>query len=197
MTAELYEHEDIGKDEKDVSVRRAFRGLLPFLAAHKKGLALCLLLLVAVTAMTLAWPWLIQQAIDKILRGQLDRPAAERDFSPLVKVGLTVVLLQIASLALMYIQRVKLETIGQNVMLDLKRKLFDHILSLDVSYFDKNPVGRVMARVESDTESLRMLFTNTVVLIVGDVVLIVGILGVMFYHHPRLALVLSLSLPAL
>jgi len=112
----------------------------------------------------------------------------------LVTVGL-IGLIQITTLALQYVQRIKLETIGQNIMVDLKRKLFDHILSLDVSFFDKNPVGRLMARVESDTESLRMLFTNTVVLVVGDMILITGIFAVMFYYSWRLASILIMILP--
>lgn len=197
MTAELYENEKISREEKDTSIRQAFGGLLPFLAKHKKSLAFCLALLVAVTGLSLTWPWLIQTAIDGPLRTQLEVPSEQRDFMPLVWIGLAVVLIQVVSVLLMYTQRVKLETIGQNVMLDLKKKLFDHILSLDVSYFDRNPVGRIMARVESDTESLRMLFTNTVVILVGDVVLITGILGVMFYHNWKLALILAGFMPAL
>ncbi len=197
MTADLYENEKISKEEKDVSIRQAFGALVPFLAKHTKGLAFCLVLLIGVTAMSLTWPWLIQTAIDGPLRTQLEIPADQRDFMPLVWIGLAVVLIQVLSVILMYTQRVKLETIGQNVMLDLKKKLFDHILSLDVSYFDRNPVGRIMARVESDTESLRMLFTNTVVILVGDVVLITGILGVMFYHNWKLALILAGFMPAL
>jgi ATP-binding cassette subfamily B protein len=99
------------------------------------------------------------------------------------------------TLVLQYIQRVRLEIIGQDVMVDLKQKLFNHILSLDVSFFDRNPVGRLMARIETDTESLRMLFTNTVVLIVGDIILVVGIFGLMFYFSWRLALILVTIMP--
>jgi ABC-type multidrug transport system fused ATPase/permease subunit len=96
-----------------------------------------------------------------------------------------------------YWQRVKLEIVGQDIMLKLKEKLFDHIMSLDVSFFDKNPVGRLMARIESDTESLRLLFTFTVVAVVGDIVLMTGIYIVMFIMSWKLALVLLLFVPVL
>ena len=76
-------------------------------------------------------------------------------------------------------------------MLKLKQRIFRHMLSLDVTFFDKNPVGRLMARVESDTESLRLLFTNTVVLVVADLLVLVGVYSVMFYYSPGLTSVLA------
>jgi len=127
----------------------------------------------------------------------LDKEGSQRGFNSILWIGLGIVIIQILTLILQYWQRIKLETIGQHIMLDLKTKIFDHMLSLDISFFDKNPVGRLMARIESDAESLRMLFTNTVVLVVGDIVLMVGIYGIMFYTNWRIALVLGAFVPIL
>ena len=197
MTADFYENERISDKEQDVSVSQAFGRLTPFLAKHKKGLMICLGLLIAVTVFKLAGPKLIQEVINGPIKGQLELPRAARDFSQVLWIGLAIVGIYIVTLVLQYVQRVKLEIIGQDIMLSLKRKLFDHILSLDVSFFDKNPVGRLMARVESDTESLRMLFTNTVVLVVGDLILMIGIYAVMMFANWRLALVLFSFIPVL
>ncbi len=187
MTGELYEDEKIKPEEKAIRSRKAFAKLLPLLKAHTRGLLVCLFLLAGGTLLSIYWPILLKRAMDIDIKNG--------DFNGLlVTVGL-IGLIQITTLALQYVQRIKLETIGQNIMVDLKRKLFDHILSLDVSFFDKNPVGRLMARVESDTESLRMLFTNTVVLVVGDMILITGIFAVMFYYSWRLASILIMILP--
>jgi ATP-binding cassette subfamily B protein len=93
-----------------------------------------------------------------------------------------------------YIQRVQLETIGQDIITALKRRCFDHITGLNVNFFDRNPVGRLMSRVESDGESLRQMFASIVVMIVGDVLLVVGMLSIMFYANWRLTLlVLSVA----
>jgi ATP-binding cassette subfamily B protein len=112
-----------------------------------------------------------------------------------VYLAVAIALIQIGTIVLQYFMRVKLEIIGQDVMLALKQRLFDHILSLDISFFDKHPVGRLMARVESDTESLRLLFTNTVVLVVADLLLLAGIYAVLFYYNWRMAAVLLVSIP--
>ncbi len=187
MTGDLYEHEQINSEEKAISSKKAFARLLPFLKNHFRGLIFCLLLLAGATVLSLYWPILLKRALDVNIKNN--------DLHGLIITVLMIGGIQITTLVLQYVQRIKLETIGQNIMVDLKRKLFDHILSLDVSFFDRNPVGRLMARVESDTESLRMLFTNTVVLLIGDLILIVGIFAVMFYYSWRLALILSMLAP--
>lgn len=187
MNSELYENEQVNAQEKTVKSRQAFAKLLPLLKPHKRPLLFCLFLLAGATLLSLYWPILLKRALDVDIKSS--------DFQGLLVTALGIGLLQASALALQYIQRIKLETIGQGVMVDLKRKLFDHILSLDISFFDRNPVGRLMARIESDTEALRMLFTNTVVLLVGDLLLMVGIYAVMFYYSWQLTLILLAVVP--
>jgi len=187
MNNEFYENEQISPQEKTIRSRKAFAKLLPFLKPHTRMLLVCFFFLAGATLLSLYWPILLKRALDVDL--------ANRDFKGLIVTTLGIGLIQAVALALQYVQRIKLETIGQGVMVDLKRKLFDHILSLDISFFDRNPVGRLMARIESDTEALRMLFTNTVVLLVGDLLLMVGIYAVMFYYSWRLTLILLAVVP--
>jgi ATP-binding cassette subfamily B multidrug efflux pump len=187
MSNEFYVDEEMTSVEQNLNSKEAFTKLLPLLKKHKLSLLFCLLLLAGATILSLYWPILLKKAIDVNIKNS--------DFNGLVLTVLVIGLIQIIALSLQYIQTIRLETIGQDVMVELKQKLFNHILSLNVSFFDKNPIGRLMARIESDTESLRMLFTNTVVMIVGDMILIMGIFGVMFYHSWRLTLILATIIP--
>lgn len=196
MSAAFYDDEKQSWEE-DFTFGDAVRGLVPMVAAHKKRLAICLILLLGGTAASLSWPWIVQRAIDGPLSEELAKSEEQRRFSGIALLGVAVLVLQIVAVILTYLQRVRLEVIGQDVMLSLREKLFAHILSLDIEFFDDNPVGRLMSRVESDTESLRLLFTNTVVLIVGDIFMILGIWAVMFVTEPRLALVVFLVFPFL
>ncbi len=195
MSKDLYIDEKLSGIEADIGIAEAFKRLLPFLKEQRRKLTLAMFLLGGVTGFSLLWPILVQQAIDGPLLKQLELPAYARDYTPIILFGMAVVVIQLSTIVMQYWQRVKLEIVGQDIMLKLKEKLFDHILALDVSFFDKNPVGRLMARIESDTESLRLLFTFTVVAIVGDVVLMSGIYLVMFIKEWRLALVLLLFAP--
>jgi ATP-binding cassette subfamily B multidrug efflux pump len=187
MIGDFYADEKINSREKAISSRKAFARLIPFLKNHIGGLLFCLFLLMTATALSLYWPILLKKAMDVNIKNS--------DFNGLIMTVILIGLIQGSTLVLQYFQQIRLETIGQHIMVKLKRKLFDHILSLDVSYFDKHPVGRLMARIESDTEALRMLFTNTVVLLIGDAILIVGIFAVMYYYSWRLALILSMIGP--
>lgn len=197
MSSDFYHDEDTSPEERDIRLSTAFKKLLPLLAVHKWPLLSCLGLLAAATGLSLVWPILVKQGIDGPLTDQLQLPGSARDFTPLIWIGLAMLAAQILTLIFQFIQRVWLEKIGQSVMLDLKERLFDHILSQDITFFDRHPVGRLMARVESDTESLRLLFTNTVVLVLGDLLLMIGIYAVMFYTNWRLALVMALAVPVL
>ncbi|MBI5267281.1 MAG: ABC transporter ATP-binding protein, partial [candidate division Zixibacteria bacterium] len=170
-----------------VSNGQAFRALLPYVREHAWGLGGCLILLAIATGLSLYWPVLLRQALDVNI--------VEKDVRGLVWTVGQIALIQVMTLALQYVQRIRLEIIGQTVMVELKQKIFGHLLTQDVVFFDRNPVGRLLARVESDTESLRVLFTNTAVLIVGDILLIAGIFGLMLHYSWQLALVLSCFVP--
>lgn len=187
MTSDFYENEQINENERQISYKEAFTKLLPLLKDHSKGLWLCLFLLAGSTVFSLYWPILLKKALDVDI--------ANSDFNALLWTVGSIGLIQVVTIILQYFMRVKLEIIGQGVMLNLKRKLYHHILSLDISFFDKNPVGRLLARVESDTEALRMLFTNTVVMVVGDLILVVGIYSILFYYNWKLALLLFINIP--
>ena len=84
---------------------------------------------------------------------------------------------------------------GQRIMFDLRMALYGHLQKLDLRYYDRNPVGRLMTRVTSDVDVLNDLFTSGVVTIFGDVFTLIGIMAVMVWMDWRLALVAFSVLP--
>ncbi|MBA3892708.1 MAG: ABC transporter ATP-binding protein [Gemmatimonadales bacterium] len=85
--------------------------------------------------------------------------------------------------------------VGQRVMYDLRMEIFGHLQRLSVTYFDRNPVGRLMTRVTSDVETLNELFSSGVVTIIGDVFTLVAIMGMMLVIDVKLALVTFAVIP--
>jgi len=176
------------EDKQDgISSRKAFGRLLPLLAPHKKWLAICFLLLAVSKIIYLIGPNLIRHAIDVDITNS--------DYRGLLMTTGVYVLIQALFLVINYTFRVRMEIVGQQVMTGLRKRLFDHILKMSVSFFDRHPTGRLMARVESDTEALRMLFTNAVVAMIGAVLLISGMFVWMFIFSPPLALVVAAFIP--
>jgi ATP-binding cassette subfamily B multidrug efflux pump len=179
------------EDEKHdgIGSRQALARLLPLLKPHRRWLAICFLLLAGSKVVFLIGPNLIRHAIDVDITG--------RDYRGLIGTVLVYVLAQCVFLVTNYLFRIRMEVIGQKVMIGLRRHLFDHILRQSVSFFDRNPTGRLMARVESDTEALRRLFTNTVVSMVGAVLLVAGMFVWMSIVSPRLTVVVALIIPVI
>ena len=87
-----------------------------------------------------------------------------------------------------YFQIMVMQYIGQKVMLDLRQQIFSHLQRLQQQFFDKNPIGRLMTRVTSDVESLNQVFTEGLVMVFGDLLLIGGIIIMMLSIHLPLAL---------
>lgn len=189
MTSDFYEDEKITEREAEIGSRQAFGRLLPFLKMHRVSLSIAFVLLAVTTVLSLVWPILLKDAIDG--------PLTDGDLNGLLRLAAIIALFQILTVGLQYFMRVRLEIVGQDIMLELKQRLFDHILSLDIAFFDRNPVGRLMARIESDTESLRLLFTNTVLLVVADFLLVGGLYGVLFWYNWRMASLLLMVVPVI
>ena len=106
-----------------------------------------------------------------------------------VAAGLYTVAL-LGGFAVLYTQMVLMNLMGQYIMYDLRKQIFGHLQKLDVQYFDRNPVGRLMTRVTTDVDALNELFTAGFVAIFGDIFVLLGIVGVLFWMNWRLALVL-------
>jgi len=85
--------------------------------------------------------------------------------------------------------------VGQRVMYDLRMEIFAHLQRLSVTYFDRNPVGRLMTRVTSDVETLNELFSSGVVTIFGDVFTLLAIMAMMLVIDVKLALVTFAVIP--
>ena len=96
-----------------------------------------------------------------------------------------------------YIQEILLNIVGQKVMFNLRSQIFAKLQQLQVSYYDKNPVGRIITRLTSDVDSLNELFTSGVVEGLGNMVIIVAIIAIMFALDWKLAIISLIVVPLL
>lgn len=96
-----------------------------------------------------------------------------------------------------YVQEILLNIVGQKIMFDLRSQIFAKLQHLQVSYYDKHPVGRIITRLTSDVDSLNELFTSGVIEGLGDLVVIFAIIGIMFWLDWKLALVSLIVVPLL
>ena len=87
--------------------------------------------------------------------------------------------------------------LGQDIIKDIRDKLFKHITSFKMKYFDNEPVGKLVTRTVSDIESIASIFSQGLFMIVSDLLKMIVILGIMFYMNWKLTLILLLAMPIL
>ena len=101
----------------------------------------------------------------------------------------------VGSFVLEYVQTWTMQATGQRIMFDMRMQMVEHLQRLDLRFYDRNPVGRLMTRVTTDVDVLNELFTSGVVSVFGDVFTLVGIMVVLVWMDWRLALVAFSVLP--
>jgi ATP-binding cassette subfamily B protein len=166
---------------------RLMRRLLTYLRPYWRQVLLALLAILAGAAGQLAQPYLIKTAIDQhIATGRLEG---------LDRLAILFLVILAGSFGAEYLQTWTMQLTGQRIMFDLRMAIYRHLQRLDLQYYDRNPVGRLMTRVTSDVDALNDLFTSGVVTIFGDVFTLVGIMAIMLGMNWRLALVAFSVLP--
>ena len=167
--------------------RRLMARLWRYIDRYRSTVALTLFLSLIAGLMRVAQPLLIRHIIDRqVGTGNLRGLA-------LMSLLLGTLLLAAAGLEMFY--NYLTESVGQRAMHDLRKQLFTHLLGLDVAFFDRNPVGRLITRLTSDIGTLNDLFSTGVVTVMAELLTIVVVLGVLLWVDPRLALVVLGSIP--
>jgi ATP-binding cassette subfamily B protein len=182
---QFHEEEAIGKTYDLQVARRLLRYLRPYL----RLLAPALLLTLALNLLGVLQPKFTQWAIDRNIL-----PRSTDGLTLLVVLFLST---QVLRLVFAYFQAILVNSVGQYVMFDLRKELYDKLQHQEVAYYDRNPVGRIMTRLTTDVDSLNQLFTEGVTDLLGDLVMIVAIISVMLWMDVQLTLVSLLSVPML
>mgnify|MGYP003790707371 CR=1 FL=1 len=166
---------------------RLMKRLLRYLRPYRWQVAGAIVLLIAWSFLQIVGPWLTQVALDDAI------PAG--DTSLLARLAAAYLAAHVAAFFLLYIQTVLTTWLGQRVMYDLRTEIFEKLQRLDLRFYDRSPVGRLMTRITSDVETLNELFSSGVVAAFGDVFTLAFILSAMVYMDWRLALVTFSVLP--
>jgi len=165
------------------------RRLLPFLRPYRRQAFLALAAAVVTALSFHAQPWLIGRGVDRVVSGA--------DMRGLLTVGALVVGLAAISWGSQRLQQLMMAYAGHRVLLDLRVRLFRHILGLSVGFLDRHQVGRVMSRVQNDVTALQDLLTTGVVNMLSDFLGLGVVVFFLFYQDVPLALVALSVVPLL
>ncbi len=160
---------------------RLMRRLLGYLRPHLGAVALAVVAMVAASIAELAQPWLTQVAIDGYI--------TTGDLPGLTRIAALFLVLLLVGFAAESTQTFLLQLTGQRIMHRLRMQVYERLQRLDVQYYDRNPVGRLITRVTTDVDALNDLFASGVVTVFGDLLVLAGITVAMFLMDWRLTLV--------
>ena len=133
--------------------------------------------------------WFISFERMKELRKEDLRVLRRRDAEGVLRIAFLVVLILVANFGLSFFQVYTMEVAGQRMMHDLRMKVFSHLQDLPVSFFDKNPVGRLVTRLTNDIQNVHEMFTSVLIHLFKDVLLLIGIIIILLRLNRDLALI--------
>ena len=169
------------------------RRLWRFIRPHRRLLFVAMAMLPVASAFNLVQPYLIKLAIDEAIAPTGRAP----DLALLTPIALALLGALMLDRMAQFGEMLLMQLCGQRAMHDLRVAAHRHLMSLRCAFFDRTPVGKLMTRVTNDVESITEAFSMGLVSVIGDVITLTGILVVMFWMSPPLALVSLAMVPLL
>jgi ATP-binding cassette subfamily B protein len=195
-----HEEEKLGK----VTDWPLLRRLLGYLHPYRGRVAIGIGLLIIHSAVRASGPILYKLAVDLYMLPNpeatakltwLTRGLPSEPFAGLNQIALIYLTLVLVGFASAYGQAIVMLMTGQYVMYDLRRKIFSHLQKLEIAFYDRNPVGRLVTRVTNDIDQLNEMFTAGVHAIFGDILTLAGIGAWLLYLDWKLALLMFIVIP--
>ena len=170
----------------DISLlRRVFQ----YVGPYRKIFIWSIILTVIIAVLAPIRPWLIQVTLDKYI--------VESDNAGLLNMTLIMVGLLLLQTLVQYFHTFYTNVLGQSVIKDLRVNVFNHISSLRLKYFDRTPIGQLITRTVSDLETIADIFSEGLIVIIGDVLQVAAIIAVMLYTDWELTIVVLIPMPFL
>lgn len=160
--------------------KSVLKRLLPFFKPHLGKFIMAVISMLIVTGVHLARPM--------ILRSIIDSAIPQKNFNLALKLAGAFVFILILGASAMYLRVKLMARLGAEVVAEIKRKLFNHILSQGMRFFDLNQSGKLITRTESDANQLKTLFTQSTAQLVASIMLIFGTIFVLLYEDVYIGL---------
>ncbi|PIE74522.1 MAG: multidrug ABC transporter ATP-binding protein [Deltaproteobacteria bacterium] len=178
------------ESKKKISDLNLFMGLMPYIKPYGHLLITSIFLIFCIIGLDLVLPYLTKIAIDNFILSENKGFVKIFFYSTDSFVNLAIVF--VCAIILIFIidffQSVLMEYTGQKIILNLRKKMFEHMLFVPVSFYDKSLVGRIVSRITNDIENMNEMFSSILVFIFKDMTLMISIMVIMFFYDVKFAL---------
>ncbi len=177
---------DINKNKFDIYLLwRVLKLASPYRATFLLAGALAVIL----APLAVAKPALIQRMVDEHV--------FVNDIEGMTRLALIIAVLLVLETVLRYVFIYSSSWLGQSVIRDLRVRVFRHLTSLRLTYFDRTPIGTATTRTINDIETINQVFAEGIITIIADILSLIAVLGIMFYTSWKLTLICLLTMPFL
>jgi len=181
---------------------RLMRRLLGYMRPYRAMVFFSLVFLLLQSVLQVLNPLLTRLAVDKYIRPgahplttPIDAWLPADPWAGLTRVALLYFVVLIGTFATEFAQTMLMQWTGQLAMFDLRKQLMEHLQGLDLAFYDRNPVGRLVTRVTTDVDVLNDLFASGLITILGDLAVLGFIIAIMYRMSPLLTGVLMAAMP--
>ncbi len=181
---------------------RLMRRLLTYIQPYKLEVLFALIFLFINAALQVLGPLLTKLAVDRYLAPTgrtattvLDPVLSNNPWTGLGEISFLYLLAIIGGMLCDFAEQYLMQWVGQKAMFDLRRQLMGHLQRLDLTYYDHNPVGRLVTRITSDVDALNELFSSGLLMILGDLLMLSFVLAAMFKLSPGMTGLLLAVMP--
>jgi len=179
---DFHEEEKIEKAYDSQLMKR----LWPFMRPHSRFLVFSLVMIVCASGLGLMRP---------LMMGRIVESAQKSEPDGLLKYGIALSGVVVGTQLLQFIQMYSMQIAGARAMADLRIHIFEFLQRLQLRYYDRTPVGRLVTRATNDVDALGELFASGVLNAIGDLVALIGIVVMMLVLDVRMSLIAFASLP--
>jgi len=166
-------------------LKRVFQYVKPY----KNIFAWAVVLTILLALIAPVRPFLIQYTLDNYIM--------KNNYSGLLSMTIVMLILLVLQAVIQFSHTLLTNTLGQSAIRDLRINVFNHITKLRLKYFDNTPIGQLITRTVSDLETIAEIFSEGLIVIIGDILMVIVIIGVMVYKDWALTLVVLLPMPLL
>lgn len=191
--AHIYEKNDRHMSDREI-IKRTWPYVKPY--AKKIGLVLfVMLVMIVLELLGVTLPGYVTSSLGNLVKEFSDGSIRLSNMQKVFEICMAVLIVNLANSLLLYITTMSLQRIGQSIIYDLRIMVFEHIDNMSIAQINEIPVGTLVTRVTSDTNALSDLFTNTIVQLIKNLLLLIGVIVVMYLIDWRMASIMMLFLP--
>lgn len=191
--AHIYEKNDRHMSDREI-IKRTWPYVKPY--AKKIGLVLFVMLtMIVLELLGVILPGYVTSSLGNLVKEFSDGSIRLSNMQKVFEICMAVLIVNLANSLLLYITTMSLQCIGQSIIYDLRIMVFEHIDNMSIAQINEIPVGTLVTRVTSDTNALSDLFTNTIVQLIKNLLLLIGVIVVMYLIDWRMASIMMLFLP--